>query len=426
MPAAAVADPDVMRPWYAASTSGAYQYPLTPEGNPAAWRAAAADTASIVTRLRVPERRLRSMTTAEVLETVFSYPFLVNYWLFDTPQQGIEALVRECAALQEFLRRGDGAQVLLELYESTDLQDVAASEGLDATIQVAFIELLLAQPAILNSLGRDGRGAMADAVTERWVEKQTVFSSDFYGEGMSALAVMRALELDSAEFAGMAAASSDVTEFLSTGLSITLTETSWQATEPVVRSELGSVYAVDVDALMAADMVQSVSPIVQDAGPVSIQSISYLGTNVYTPKGSAVRALNVIGDLSQAERDAIDRSVRDAYPGVTISRASTAKYNCHSYAFYGQSSGNGVWINDPALYMSDGSYSLVASKTYTNTIPTVAANGSKVSYVSGGHSAIKYSSTQFISKWGQGPLVIHKPTSTPYSSTTGLKYYRLA
>lgn len=119
------------------------------------------------------------MATQGLLETALSYPLLVNYLLFNTPQEGIEALRGQCNALDEFLRRPDAAQVLLDLYESADLQQIAQTEEF-ATIQVGFVEILLAQPSILDTHGPDGRSDMVNAVVERWVQKQDEFNSDLY------------------------------------------------------------------------------------------------------------------------------------------------------------------------------------------------------------------------------------------------------
>jgi len=66
----------------------------------------------------VPAGQLRGMATQGLLETALSYPLLVKNLLSNTPQEGIEALRGQCNALDEFLRRPDAAQVLLDLYES--------------------------------------------------------------------------------------------------------------------------------------------------------------------------------------------------------------------------------------------------------------------------------------------------------------------
>jgi len=45
---------------------------------------------------------------------------------------------------------------------------------------VGFVEILLAQPSILDTHGPDGRSDMVNAVVERWVQKQDEFNSDLY------------------------------------------------------------------------------------------------------------------------------------------------------------------------------------------------------------------------------------------------------
>ena len=50
------------------------------------------------------------------------------------------------------------------------------------------------------------------------------------------------------------------------------------------------------------------------------------------------------------------------------------------------------------------------------------------------HSAIIYNSTYLVSKWGKGPLVMHKPMESPYfdpqylgasNVTTSIRYYQM-
>lgn len=157
--------------------------------------------------------------------------------------------------------------------------------------------------------------------------------------------------------------------------------------------------------------------------------ISYIGTRVYTPNHTEVRALWVSGDLTSAQKTSFNNEIKKNYPNATMISGSTAHYNCHSYAWYSQSTGSTIWINEPYPYWKDGSYKLQKSTGYTNSIPSGVANGAKVYYDDGAtyktyHSAIKFSSTKFRSKWGQGPLMEHSPTYTPYRNTKSLLYYK--
>lgn len=110
-------------------------------------------------------------------------------------------------------------------------------------------------------------------------------------------------------------------------------------------------------------------------------------------------------------------------------------YNCHSYAWHSQSSPNYYWINIPAVYMSDGSYSLVAGtygpdrytipsgiREYTNKVYYGAPDDNNWIYL---HSGITVPNTTnyVLSKWGQDRLYKHYVWDCPYYNYTNATYY---
>ena len=135
---------------------------------------------------------------------------------------------------------------------------------------------------------------------------------------------------------------------------------------------------------------------------------------VYTPNNTAVEVY-VLPEMSSQLIQAINNDATTTYPNATYVSTATQKYNCHSYAWYLSSTSNTYWMEDPSAYMSDGSY-VSASTTYTTKKlfyhPSSAASW---------HSANMYDVTSstlgqndVISKWGRGPLMIHKVYYCPY------------
>lgn len=152
----------------------------------------------------------------------------------------------------------------------------------------------------------------------------------------------------------------------------------------------------------------------------------YEETTVRTPNGTIVKAYRCIAEADQNDLDLLDKYVEDNYPNAIIVRKSTQYYNCHSYAWHSTSASNDIWINAPEQekYWKDGSYAYVTSANHSSdpTIPSAAAvSGYRVRYVNDDQSARVYSSTLYISKWGPGPLVRHKPNYSPYDNS--LMYY---
>lgn len=131
---------------------------------------------------------------------------------------------------------------------------------------------------------------------------------------------------------------------------------------------------------------------------------------------------------------------------IRISTA-TARYNCHSYAWYSQNiTTNEYWMPDPSLYYTDGSYYEVSSPRkgdiicYFDEKDNDNANddenlhsGIVVSVVSSFPNGLCGSANTVlvISKWGSAGLYIHNGYTCPYTAdysgdATTVRYYRKA
>lgn len=155
------------------------------------------------------------------------------------------------------------------------------------------------------------------------------------------------------------------------------------------------------------------------------ESLYPASTGITTPNGSSVAYETRTCSHSNADyHSALDAQTVKAY-GVTLISGGTCKYNCHSYAWYSQSTSNSYWINNPSVYMTDGSYSRVMSGT-TSSSGLAAANGDRVYYASNTHSAILSSSatgepiaTRTVkSKWGSLGVFSHTVSNVPSSYDT--------
>lgn len=138
---------------------------------------------------------------------------------------------------------------------------------------------------------------------------------------------------------------------------------------------------------------------------------------------------------TNAKHDAWDQEMVDTYCVTRVSRGS-CKYNCHSYAWYSQSTSNYYWINDPTPYMESGVY----TKKYSGTINTSAnitsvRSGDIIFYgdvdgdINTWHSAIYCAQTntgaplaahKCISKWGSLGLFEHSLSTVPAGYDTSL------
>lgn len=150
-----------------------------------------------------------------------------------------------------------------------------------------------------------------------------------------------------------------------------------------------------------------------------------------TPEGSTVQYSTPSERHSSAYHAQKDEEFAADY-GVTLIQNGSCRYNCHSYAWHSTSPSNIYWINDPSVYMTDGSYSDVYNGSIsTSTYYCNASVGDKVYYASNTHTAIfvdnpangaPLASADVESKWGQLGVFKHDVNNVPsgydYSSVS--------
>lgn len=115
---------------------------------------------------------------------------------------------------------------------------------------------------------------------------------------------------------------------------------------------------------------------------------------------------------------------RRTYPLATFVSSADNRYNCHSYAWYKQSTSNIHWIFDPIDFTKSGLYNKVKNAKIGYKIEYVKdINTSKEKTI---HSGIITNTNNLTveSKWGTGPLMIHKAGYCPYTSGISYKYYQ--
>lgn len=139
-------------------------------------------------------------------------------------------------------------------------------------------------------------------------------------------------------------------------------------------------------------------------------------TYVSTPRGSLVEVWSYSTELDAEQRDDQYDGLMD-YPSAQPIGVPTAKYNCHSYAWYQQSTSNRYWMPYADEYVTDGSYNEYSTPRVGDVVYYYggAFHSGKVTSVSG-------SAPKVTSKWGPGCLVSHLESDCPYSSYT--TYYR--
>lgn len=112
-------------------------------------------------------------------------------------------------------------------------------------------------------------------------------------------------------------------------------------------------------------------------------------TGPTTPRGTAVSYATYTCSHSSGYHEKVAEADVSAY-GVSLIAVGSCVFNCHSYAWYSQSTSNPYWIPDPSIYMTDGSYTKYFSGTASSSAIDLQL-GDRL-YYTGLHSAIVTSS----------------------------------
>lgn len=383
--AAAAALPLALVPATPAGGSvGPYDYPIDP-GTPQ-WEAFTTH-AQMVEATQVPQAVLDAMSTEDLVTTIMTYPLLLDRVAFNTPQQGFEVMSGRFNGFAELAERPDAGAALLARYDAlTDaaLAAPSAPESLDSDIE--SLEAILAQPAVLSAMSEADVDTTIVVATE-WLEgaRSDTYLSTPTGEESTLLLAGRAVAVAT----GTPWLGND---FLSTGQAV------------------GAEAVLDVEASVYAYLL------VPMPAEVARTERDYSGT-VTTPKGSAVPVIVTTYELSSAKITEYNRYVATRYPRAVRETNASRRYNCHSYAWYSQSTSNTRWMNSPGddRYWTDGSYLRWHP-------PLVWKSTMRMSYV-GDHSS-KWFSHGWRSKWGQLPRMKHAWDYSPYDDSTVTSYYR--
>lgn len=163
----------------------------------------------------------------------------------------------------------------------------------------------------------------------------------------------------------------------------------------------------------------------QNIPNITVNGMTYeFETDVQTQGYVNVHAYTTTEELTQ-EKIAGYISAAQSYPGVEILGDPTEDYNCHSYAWYMESTANPYWIVDVGLYAYDV-HTVWRENTETpqpGDICVYLKNGIMV------HSAVVVSSdgatTICRSKWGPSVLCEHPIGSVPteYLDVDGMLRY---
>ena len=310
--------------------------------------------------LQLPQYMLDRMTTDALVEAVLDYPFFYDVYAFDDVQVGFDLMMDTFNGVQELADRDDVASVLLDKYCDEDVMMEADSADADSEIfRLTNMEILMSQDFVTTKFNKKEKNKFVKNVASKMEDK---LASEVCGE-------------------------------FTNNLLFDLAEKNFN------------------DGGLLKNM--------QD-----VKDGAYTVGYVTTPKGSKVTvAVYDSEPLTFTQRAVLDARYQRDYPNATMLSGASGKYNCHSYAWYSQSTSNNKWMNNPLKYVNDGSYSLVKTTpsanqkalyvSYKNPKPEDYPDGSPIhSAILNSHSGNSYNMT---SKWGKCGLFKHEYNDCPYA-----------
>ena len=301
---------------------------------------------------------LSRMSTEALVESVAHYPLNFLVFAYNDPEEFIRILNEKSAIHQELKKRQDGAGSMIDFLADTKLR-----MDVDAGTRLKHKELDLGEELFLEHL----------AATK---EFQSTLSGEESGK-LEAVAKSKLIE---------------------------------RMAEPETFSRLSTAPLTK----MAASPV--LTPGTGIAEPDGLLRTSV----VYTPFGHLITT-RIYSELSQSEINYITNYYARTYKNAQVVSPASARYNCHSYAWYSRSTSNGNWVNA----VENNKFQLSRYWTDDVYVSCTESQAEIVYYANGDHSAARRSDGKYISKWGQAPVMIHTATDCPYNSS-GRQYYRVS
>ncbi len=179
-----------------AQENGSWEFPIKP--GTAEWADLISENERI-SALQIPSDVLLKMSTPALVETCLNFPAFGYISAFNSIQTGFVILATKFNGLKELSKRQDAAKYLINIYQET------GEKGFDNpnlnlddkywTIKFTWIELLIAQNKMLQSLDNEDKKRLLSLCQEKLNLKQ--FSKDYSIEGLKSTAFLMSRVLHS-------------------------------------------------------------------------------------------------------------------------------------------------------------------------------------------------------------------------------------
>ena len=360
-------------------------------------------------KYQIPETVLKNMSTRALLETVAEYPMNTEFMSYDSYEIAIKEISKKFNGLKELLGRSDLYQTALTMYLSSSIpkESNADYDSIDDNNLDATITALLADEKNVEKVDEDMKIITMDLLIETILAQGKIYENFTEKQKLQVIdqAIKRKKEKAKSELY-----TAEESTFLQTVLD-DKDENPWKNT-------IKQHYLVDtsVSGIAIQRNIQTNKNTVKTfKGLGSRKTAQTKDKTVYvkTPKGSKVKCTEYADNHYNSK--AYAANYKKSHPWCKIIEPGNSRNNCHAYTW---ARSVHLWMNNPSLYVDDGSYYKVGSSRPTKNGQIVADSGY-------GHSAYVSDYTKedplVISKRNGGP-VIEGPVSKVFESK--VNYYQ--
>lgn len=334
-----------------------------------------------ISKSKANETVINEKSSKELLEEVLESSSIVDLYLYNEPNTVIEIMKSESNSFAKLEERKDYIETVIDKYNEYELA---------------------------NDFSTDKH--ILDSLTYVYGEEL----DNKLNEVLADLDVKESVESDVTELARVY-----FLECLITSKGVVEESNSQQLSD--IKKVAYDKYMEKENSALYTGMEESVyeladkSETAKDLG-VEINSRGQLAT-ITTPNGSKVE-VEMCEYNGDRWANAVTMETKKDYPNVKILAKADNRYNCHSYAWYQQSTSNPYWLNNPMSFIADGSFKETTRIVKNDKIIWAVKTGRPYIEHSGVVKGQDKNGVVVVSKWGQGPLVQHLDSYSPYVNKT--------
>lgn len=150
---------------------GVYEFPITPESEE--WKDFSSKT-EMLEVCQIPEEILHNISTPDLVETVLNYPFINDFYCFNSEELAYKRIYEDFNGMRELLSRGDVTEAILEKYNSTKILTAEEVDNVSNRVflKSASVEFLLICDKIHNNFTDEEAGKILEVANEKENERK--------------------------------------------------------------------------------------------------------------------------------------------------------------------------------------------------------------------------------------------------------------